>query len=172
MLDPSTATIASGILCGLIGGSLAFWGAIRAVRAGVRDLEATELRRQKLDCIVRLYGLRYVFSPEPVQRDEDRASFMFEFGRAGALFAEDVEVQKGLRDLYDATKRGEAEGQRSDRFISLIKQMSRSAKCPLQALSDADVRNVFLLRLQNPTGVQLVIQQVPQNPAPPPPAAA
>ena len=80
MTEPSIATIAAGILCGLIGGALAFFGAILAVKLGVKDLEATELRRQKLDCIVNLYGLRYVLSPEPVQRDEDRTRFMFEYG--------------------------------------------------------------------------------------------
>ena len=135
---------------------------------GVKDLEATELRRQKLDCIVNLYGLRYVLSPDPVQRDEDRTKLMFEIGRAGALFAEDVEVQKGLRDLHDARKRCEAEPQPTERFISLIKQMGRSAKCPLDALSDADVRNVLLLPLRNPSGFQVIVQQPLQNPAPPP----
>jgi hypothetical protein len=163
MTDPSIATIVSGILCGLIGGTLAFIGAVRAVRAGVKDLEATELRRQKLDCILNLHGLRYVLSERPAQRDEDRTRFMFEMGRASALFAEDAEVQKGMRDFHDAIKRCEPEPQRTDRFISLIKQMSKSARCPLQALSDTDVRNVFLLQLQNPLGAAVIIQQIPQN---------
>ena len=55
-----------------------------------------------------------------------------------------------MRDFYDAAKRGEAESQRLDRLVSLIKQMAKGAKCPLGALSDADVRNVLLLRLQDP----------------------
>jgi len=164
MTDPSIPTILSGVLCGLIGGALAFIGAMRAVKEGVKDLEKTELRRQKLDCILNLYGLRYVLGEGPSCRDEDRTRFMFETSRAGALFAEDAEVQKGMRDFYDAITRGEPEPQRTDRFITLIKQMSKSARCPVQALSDADVRNIFLLKLQNPLGAPVVIQQVPQNP--------
>jgi len=169
MTESSIATILSGIFCGLIGGALAFLGAKRAVKEGVRDLEETEIRRQKLDCILNLYGLRYVLGQGPCCRDEDRTRFMFEISRASALFAEDVEVQKGMRDFHAGIKRDDPEAQRTDRLISLIKQMSESARCPIQALSDTDVRNIFLLPLQNPLGAPVIIQQVPQNPGHPPP---
>src|SRR6266498_2827275 len=94
----------AAIVEGVLSGGIAAFGAWYAVRAGVRNLEATEHRRERISCVINLYGLRYVLSPDPVQRDEDRTRFMFEIGRAGALFADDREVQKRLRDFYDSTK--------------------------------------------------------------------
>ena len=100
MQEANIAAIIAGVLSGLLGGGIAAWGALFAVRAGVRDLEATERRRQKISCVINLYGLRCVLSPDPVQRDEDRTRFICEIGRAAALFADDAEVQKQLRDFY------------------------------------------------------------------------
>ena len=85
MQEANVAAIVAGVLSGLLGGGIAAWGAWYAVKTGVSDLEATERRRQKISCVINLYGLRYVLSPDPVQRDEDRTRFMFEIGRAGAL---------------------------------------------------------------------------------------
>jgi hypothetical protein len=92
MQEATVSVLVAALISGVLGGGIAAWGAWYAVKAGVNDLEAIERRRQKVSCVINLYGLRYVLSPDPVQRDEDRAQFMFEIGRAGALFADDMEV--------------------------------------------------------------------------------
>ena len=180
----ATATIIAGVLSGLIGGTIAAWGAWYAVKvgikAGVKDLEETELRRQRIACVINLYGLRYVLSAGPVQvqRDEDRTQFMFEMGRAAALFAHDVEIQKKLRDFYaavQATPKPEdlshaAASERSTNLlVGIIKEMSRSVNFPIQNLSDTDVRATFTLPLVNPMGGPIIINnlQAPQPSANP-----
>jgi hypothetical protein len=190
------ATIAT-IISGLLSGGIAAFGAWIAVKLGVSDLEAVERRRQKISCVINLYGLRYVLSPDPVQRDEDRTRFMFEIGRAGALFADDAEVQKKLRDFYGAVQKQDQlkreivareqagkpdpqDGGRllsmvektTDLLLSVIREMSNRAKFSVQALSDSEVRSIFLLPLANPNGISTVIvsaqQQQPLAPPPPP----
>jgi hypothetical protein len=196
MQEATIAAITAGVLSGLFGGGIAAWGAWFAVKAGVRDLEATERRRQKISCAINLYGLRYVVSSEPVQRDEDRTQFMFEMGRAAALFADDPEVQKKLRDFYSAVQSntqlqreavarqqsGKPDLQDAGRLqatsasstsllVEVIKELSRAAKFPVHALSDSDLRNIFTVPLSNPSGFSTVIVNAPQQPGPVPSSA-
>jgi len=194
MQEAGLAAIVAGILCGLLSGGIAAWGAWYAVRTGVRDLEATERRRQKISCVINLYGLRYVLSPDPVQRDEDRTRFMFEIGRATALFADNQEVQKRLRDFYSAVQSGNqlkrevtarqqtgnpdpqdagrlqaADANSTGLLVSVIKELSRGANFPVQSLSDSDVRNIFTIGLSNPAGFSTLIMNPQQPPGSVPP---
>jgi hypothetical protein len=161
-MSAETAAMWSGILSGAICGGSAIVGAIWAVRKGLRELEETEIRRQRVECITSMYGLRFVlsdpsagFSPRP----EDVARFMFEFNRAGALFAKDGEVLNGLRDFYESvrTKTGDPTSQ----LIALIKNMARNTRLEIGTLSDTDVKNIFTLPNTN-----LIVQFVPVAVAP------
>jgi hypothetical protein len=119
---------------------------------------------------------------------------MFEIGRAAALFADDNEVQKRLRDFYGAaesltqrqremTARQQAgtpspqdAGQlqvlsesATSLLVNVIRELSRGANFPVQYLSDSEVRKIFTLNLSNPSGFSTVILNTQQQPATAPP---
>lgn len=196
MSEATIGAIVAALVSGVLGGGLAAWGAWYAVKRGVQDLEATERRRQKISCVINLYGLRYVLSPDPCQRDDDRTRFMFEMGRAAALFADDEEVQKKLRDYYGymqslnklheevtarqqagkpdpqaAARLQNASDHATDMLVAVIKELSRAANFPVRSLSDVDVKNIFTIKLANPAGFSTVIvNQNQQSPFQQPPA--
>lgn len=120
---------------------------------------------------------------------------MLEIGRAGALFADDTEVQKHLRDFYSAVieqsrlraeidargAAGSPDASDAGRFesttrgttnllISLIKELSRSANFSVQSLSDSDVRGIFTMLLTNPSGFSTFVINAGGSPQPTPPA--
>lgn len=159
-------TIWSGIISGLLGGGLAVLGAWIAVRIGIRDLERTEIRRQRVLCITNLFGLRYALTAERTARAEDTASFMFEINRAGALFADFPEILNEIRDFYDSTKDKKPDAEA--RLIKVVKLMGERTLLRVKNLSDADVKKIFML-----PGANTVVQFVPvavanSSPTPPP----
>lgn len=155
------ATIIAGIISGALGGTLAIIGAVLAVQKGVRDLEGTEIRRLRVECITNLYGLRYAITDGFAARAEDQARFMFEINRAGALFADDVEILRELRDFYEEVRAKKADA--TARLVVLIKKMGRKTSLNLHELGDSDVRSTFTLPNTN-TVVQFFPVSVVQAP--------
>ncbi len=147
------ATILAGVISGVLGGTLAIIGAILAVRKGVRDLERTEIRRLRVECITNLYGLRYAITDGFAARPDDQARFMFEMNRAGALFADDVEILRELRDFYEEVRAKKVDA--TARLIGLIKKMGRKTSLNVHELGDSDVRSTFTLPNTN-TVVQFI----------------
>lgn len=138
MIDTIT-TIISTLVGAVVGGGLAVWGSIRAVRESAKDLELVEIRRQKVDCLATLTGLRFVTADGQPQLDEYRSRFMFEMNRIPMLWCDDTAVLKEMRDFYaDRT---------NERFVKLFRSMGQTTKFPISNLSDADLRNVFLMVL-------------------------
>jgi hypothetical protein len=168
-MSAETAAIWSGILSGTICGVLAIVGALAAVLKGIRDLEKNEIRRHRVECITSLYGLRFILSEGYSPRPEDVARFMFEINRAGALFAEDAAVLNGLRDFYESARSKNSDA--TDRLITLIKDMAQNTRLAIRNLSDADVRNTFMLANANVV-VQFVPVAVQQTGPQPPPVMA
>jgi hypothetical protein len=114
----------------------------------VRDLEDTEIRRQRVSCIINLYGLRFVLGENGqgfFLRADDTAQLMFELNRAGALFANSADVLNDLRDLHDALRAKKVDP--TDRLIALLKKMGKQTKLRIDRLGDADVKNTFRLNL-------------------------
>ena len=67
--------------------------------------------------------------------DEYKAKFNYEMNKITALWADDPEVMKNLRDLY-------AE-QNNDRLILLLRNLGNTTKLSTAKLSDADIRSIF-----------------------------
>ena len=128
---------ASGITGALVGGALAAWGAIKAVEKTSQDLESTEIRRQKVDCIVALSGLRWVMGDGVNPPDEYRSRLNYEMNKIPPLWADDPEVMKNLRDYYAERN--------NERFILLLRNLGNTTKLSTGKLSDADIRGVFHL---------------------------
>ena len=109
---------------------------------GIRKLEESEIRKQKVECIINLYGLRFVMVEGHDHSAEDRSRLAFEMNRAGVLFAEDSEVQKNIRD-YKAKAT-------NDVLIALIHNMGKTTKLRTDQLSNADIESVFLAKVPGP----------------------
>jgi hypothetical protein len=132
-------TAASGMLGAIVGGSFTVWGAIKAVKMTSQDLESAEIRRQKVECLVSLTGLRFVIGNNSSALDEYKSRFMYQINKIPSLWADDSEVMKNLRDFHAENN--------NDRFILLLKNLGRTTKVATDRLSDADLKTVSLLPL-------------------------
>ncbi len=128
----------SGLLGAVIGGALAAWGSIRAVRVASQGLESSEIRRQKIQCVVALYGLRWVAglgnAPE-----EYRAKLSYEMCKIVSLWADDANVMAVLRDFHAETSTGGEKA--TQRLIQLLKLLGNGTGLPFDQLGDTDVRS-------------------------------
>ena len=120
-----------------IAGIFAIVAALKAVRKGFVALEAQEIRRQRVECIINLYGLRFVISNDHSPGEEMRNRFMFEINKVVALYGNDTNVQKNLRDFH--------ESRTNERLIALLRSMSKTTTLPARGLADVDILKVFLL---------------------------
>jgi hypothetical protein len=130
---------ASGIVGAVVGGGFTVLGAIKAVERTSQDLESTEIRRQKIMCIVALHGLRFVIGDGVKAPDEYKSKFMYEMNEIPSLWADDSDVMKHLRDFHA--------DRNNERFILLLRQLGSNTKLSTGKLSDADFRTVTLLPL-------------------------
>jgi len=130
----------SGLLGAIIGGWLAAWGSVKAVRVASQDLESQEIRRQKIQCIVALYGLRWV-AGQGNAPEEYRAKLSYEMCKIVSLWANDANVMAILRDFHAETIVG---GERaSQRFVQLLKLLGNGTGLPFDQLSDTDIKSSF-----------------------------
>ncbi len=106
---------ASGLLGAIIGGSFTAWGAIKAVKMTSQDLESAEVRRQKVECLVSLSGLRFVISKGFSAPDEYKSRFMYQMNKIPFLWADDPEAMKNLRDFHAENT--------DDRFVLLLRNL-------------------------------------------------
>ena len=130
---------ASGIVGAIVGGAFTVWGAIKAVEKTSKDLEFTEIRRQKVECITALNGLRWVISDGQDQPDEYKAKLMYEMNKIPSLWADDPEVMKNLRDFHAERT--------NERLILLLRNLGNNTRLSTGKLSDADIRTIFLMKM-------------------------
>ncbi|MGD0939524.1 MAG: hypothetical protein ABR905_07405 [Terracidiphilus sp.] len=134
----NSISFASGILGAILGALVAGFFTVWAVRKSSQDLEANEIRRQKIECIIALTGLRWVISNGPAQPNEYKAKLMYEMNKIPSLWADDPEVMKNLRDFSaDRT---------NPRFVLLLRNLGTTTKLSTGKLSDADYCNTFLVQ--------------------------
>jgi hypothetical protein len=127
---------ATGLVGALIGGGLTVWGAIKAVKIASCDLGLAEIRRQKVLCVTALVGFRWVIA-EGQPSSEWKAKFISELNKVPTLWSDDPEALRTIRDfLADRT---------NERLTALIRSLGNSTSLAINNLSDADLRNVFLL---------------------------
>ncbi len=131
----AVVSLLSAVVGAVVGGVLTARAAKWTLERTSRDLEATEVRRLKVECLTTLSGLRFVMTLGAQPPDEFKARMAFELNRVLLLWADDAEVVKDFRDFY---------GERTnERFIKLIKALGRTTKLPMEHLSDADLRGIF-----------------------------
>lgn len=115
-------------------------GSVKAVQVASQNLESQEIRRQKIQCVVALYGLRWVagHGAAPV---EYRAKLSFEMCKIVSLWADDPNVMAVLRDFHAETAVG---GEKANhRFVELLKLLGSGTALPFDQLSDTDIKSSF-----------------------------
>jgi hypothetical protein len=128
----------SGLLGAVIGGALAAWGSVRAVRVASENLESNEIRRQKIQCVVALYGLRWV-AGQGNAPEEYRAKLSYEMCKIVSLWANNANVTAVLRDFHAETAVGS--DQATQRLVQLLKLLGNGTGLPFDQLGDTDIRS-------------------------------
>ena len=117
----------SGLAGAVIGGALAAWGSVRAVRVASETLESNEIRRQKIQCVVALYGLRWV-AGQGNAPEEYRARLSYEMCKIVSLWADNANVMVVVRDLHAETAAGGEKA--SQRLVQLLKLLGNGTGLP------------------------------------------
>jgi len=121
----------------IVGSMIGVFGSIWVFRKSTRDLELAEIRRQKVECLVNISGLRFVISKNQPRRDDYATKLMFELNKIPVLWSDDLTTLRALRDFID--------DKTDDRLLTLIRTLGQTTKFQMHNLSDADIRKTFLV---------------------------
>jgi len=135
----SSALISGGaaILGVFVGSGATYRAAIKSFKMNSSAIESTEIRRQKVECVINLSGLQWVLGSAPLVPDEFKSRFLFELNRIAVLWSDDPESIRSLRDFFaDRT---------NERLVSLVRILSESVNLQTKTLNDAEVQNIFSL---------------------------
>jgi hypothetical protein len=120
MTDTFLSNLISTVVGAIVGGGCSIWASAWATKKASKNLETSEIRRQKVKCIVVLTGLRWVIGNDQSVPNEYKARLLFELNKIQSLWADDPQVMKGLKDFY--TERT------NPRFISLLRHLGTTTK--------------------------------------------
>lgn len=123
------------ILSGLIGGGIAVSAVILALRAIMASVESAEIRRQKLQCLSTIAGLRGLIGQDQQLSFEYIARFNIELNRISILWSDDPEVLVRLREFH--------EEESAERLLRLLRVMANTTKMPLHNLGDSDIAQII-----------------------------
>ena len=116
---------------------MAIRASVKAVEQTAAKLETTEIRKQKVDCLVAVCGLRFVILDQLWPSLEFRSRYLYEMNKIAVLWSDDPEVLNNVRDVLN--------GSSNDKLVRLMRNMGRSTALPLQNLADADLTRIFLI---------------------------
>ena len=139
MSEVISALIAGGaaIFGALVGAAAAYRAAIKGFKMNSQTVESTEIRRQKVDCVISLSGLQWVLGSYQIVPDEFKARFLFELNRIPVLWSNDRETMKSLREF--------SSDRTNEYLVSLLRSLCVSLNLPNEQLSDPEVQNIFSL---------------------------
>ncbi|NNC72122.1 MAG: hypothetical protein HKN78_04515 [Sphingomonadaceae bacterium] len=141
ILTQNAALIAAlaGFAGAIIGGVLAAFGSVKAVRAAQKDIEADSLRRMRLECAINIAGLRHALTNSLTPSSNDKAKLMFELNRAPFLWYDKPEVISLLRQLRNQS------GDTAENLAQLITQMSKDTPLDLSSLNESDIKQTAMV---------------------------
>jgi len=129
------AQIMLALLSGVVGGGIAVLAVILALRAVMASVESAEIRRQKLQCLSNIAGLRFLIGQDQQFPLECTARFNMEMNRISILWSDDPEVLVRLREFH---------GQNSNELLArLLRAMANTTKMPLNNLGNSDIAQII-----------------------------
>jgi hypothetical protein len=127
----------TAVIGAIVGSTIGVLGAIWIFKKSTNELELVEIRRQKVECLVNIAGLRFVLSMGQPRREEYASKLMFELNKIPILWSDDVATLSMLRD-FNADRT-------NDRLFKLIRSLGETTKFPMQNLIDADIRTTSIV---------------------------
>ena len=129
-------TLLGAVVGAIVGGFMARKAALAVVQKASQDLESQEIRRQKVECLVALSGLRFVIErSSPVRTEEYRAKLAFELNKIPILWSGDPEVLRATRELLSDSN--------ITRLVTLLRSLGKSTTFPVSNLGDNDLTGIF-----------------------------
>lgn len=137
-LITAVSTLVGAIFGAWLGGKMAIKASLASVREAEKNIEALELRKHKVACLVNLVGLRFVIGSQVETSSEDRARLMFEINRINVLWSDHPKVLSALRNFYsDRT---------NEQLLVLTRNMAMTTNLSIDSLSDKDLQQLFLIQ--------------------------
>jgi hypothetical protein len=131
--------LTSGFVGAVSGGLLCAWGSVKAVRAAQRDLEFDEVRRQRVECLVNLMGLRFTLTGQlSLASAEDKSRMMFELNRAVALWSDNASIIEHLARIRTSSS--------VENITRMLRLMSEGTSLSFMSLSEDDLSTPFQVR--------------------------
>lgn len=135
----SSALIAGGaaIFGAIVGGVAAYLAAIKGFKTNSEGVESAEIRREKVECIINLSGLKWVLASYQLVPDEFKARFLFELNKISVLWSNDRETIRLLREFFD--------DRTNEYLLSLLRRLCETVNLPAEELADSESKNIFSL---------------------------
>jgi hypothetical protein len=130
-MENAVVSAISSLAGAVIGGILAAWGAIKAVEKTSHDLEVAEIRRERINCLVALSGLRFSITTESALPIEWQARLVYELNKIPTLWAGDEKALNDFQRYLDNPS--------TDNFVTLLRRLSNVTKLNLENVRDADL---------------------------------
>ena len=130
-MESAVVTVISSLAGALVGGLMAAWGAMKAVEKTSHDLEMAEIRRERIDCLVALSGLRFTLNAESALPVEWQARLMYELNKIPSLWVGDEKALNSFQRYLDNSS--------PDNFASLLRRLSQATKLNLENVRDTDL---------------------------------
>ena len=118
-------------------------GSMKVLSTSMTNLERAEIRRMRVQYVVNLAGLKFLFGVKvagqtPIPADPDVLKLMFELNRIFLLWADNPDVMKKLRAFHaDCTNK--------DKLFALIRAAANTTSLNSDKLGDSDINAVFQL---------------------------
>ena len=125
------------LISALIGGALTLLAAWLTLRQQSRGLESEEIRKQKVQCLVSMAGLRFVMSSDRLAAVEYQAKLTFELNKLPILWAGEAEAMNDIRDCLASMT--------DERFVKMFRSLGLSTKLHVDKLADTDLTRLFLI---------------------------
>ena len=133
------ALIAGGaaIIGAIAGGVASYRAALKGFKMNSEAVESTEIRRQKVECVINLSGLKWVLGSYQIVPDEFKARLLCELNRISVLWSNDRETMRNLQEFFD--------DRTNEYLVSLLRRLCDSINLPAEDLSGSDTKNIFSL---------------------------
>jgi hypothetical protein len=127
------------IICSIITGFFAIYGSILGIKKSFQNLELEEIKKQKTQCVISLFGSQWIIADNLVATDEDRSRFMYEFNKIYALWGDNKKIIDSVNNFIITRT--------NEKYICLLRNIANDTKIQLKYTSDENMLHPFLIGL-------------------------
>lgn len=140
-MEQQVVSVITALVSAVIGGLLAVWGTLKAVREIAQDLEKAEIRKERVNCLAALCGSRFAITEGTPVPLEWQCRYVYELNRVPVLWCEfESAVNCHQRFLNHST---------AENFVALLRVLSESTKLNLKGVRDDELMRAARLTAWN-----------------------